>query len=501
MSRAISRTTSSRSAIFKPVHDGARRAVMARHRAHPVVVAAIERGEGAFHRLTRIDAQRRAEPVADRWFDEADLRPAGAANALHRVDFGETGRAERRQKEIDHVAADPAHEREWRDQRDKGNGRRAHARIAHGNVVHGNVVHAGVFAIGIAARRVVVFEHPGHRIIVTTDRGQPKCRRPRSSAVSGCLGDEMPDTPTDTARQVFDRATLRRRRDRAIETLPDADFLLAATAEDFADRLGAVLRDFSIAVDLSPAHGYAAAILRDSGKVGHVVSMAPTPATARREARLLRPAACLAGDLEALPFAPESLDLAVSLLGLHWVNDLPGTLVQLRRALRPDGLFLAALIGGQTLTELRAVFLEAEVEITGGVSPRVAPFADLRDMGGLLQRAGFALPVVDSDTITVRYGSPLTLLQDLRKMGATNALADRARTPLRRDVLGRAMALYGERHADPDGKVRATFEVLWVSGWAPHDSQQKPLRPGSAKLRLADALGTEERSAGEKAGG
>ncbi len=311
----------------------------------------------------------------------------------------------------------------------------------------------------------------------------------------------MPDTPTDTARQVFDRATLRRRRDRAIETLPDADFLLAATAEDFADRLGAVLRDFSIAVDLSPAHGYAAAILRDSGKVGHVVSMAPTPATARREARLLRPAACLAGDLEALPFAPESLDLAVSLLGLHWVNDLPGTLVQLRRALRPDGLFLAALIGGQTLTELRAVFLEAEVEITGGVSPRVAPFADLRDMGGLLQRAGFALPVVDSDTITVRYGSPLTLLQDLRKMGATNALADRARTPLRRDVLGRAMALYGERHADPDGKVRATFEVLWVSGWAPHDSQQKPLRPGSAKLRLADALGTEERSAGEKAGG
>ena len=205
-------------------------------------------------------------------------------------------------------------------------------------------------------------------------------------------------------------------------------------------------------------------------------------------------------DEEALPFRDASLDLVVSALALQFVNDLPGTLVQIRRALKPDGLFLAALVGGETLTELRQAFAAAESEVEGGVSPRVAPFADVRDLGALLQRAGFALPVTDIDRLTVRYDSPFALMHDLRRMGATNALIERRRTPLRRATLLRMAEIYAERFADPDGRVRATFEIVWLSGWAPHPSQQQPLKPGSAQARLADALGTREISTGEKAG-
>jgi hypothetical protein len=182
----------------------------------------------------------------------------------------------------------------------------------------------------------------------------------------------------------------------------------------------------------------------------------------------------------------------VSLFALQGVNDLPGTLVQIRRALRQDGLFLAALLGGSTLTELRQSFAQAEAELEGGISPRVAPFADVRDLGGLLQRAGFALPVADTDLVRVRYASPFDLLRDLRGMGLTNALSDRRRTPLRRGTLLRAAAIYAERFGDPDGRIPATFEILWLSGWAPHESQPKPLQPGSARMRLADALGVRE---------
>ena len=175
----------------------------------------------------------------------------------------------------------------------------------------------------------------------------------------------------------------------------------------------------------------------------------------------------------------------VSALALQFVNDLPGTLIQIRRALKPDGLFLAALIGGDSLTELRQAFAEAEAEVEGGVSPRVAPFADLRDLGALLQRAGFALPVTDVDRVTVRYASPLALMHDLRRMGATNALVERRRVPLRRATLAPDdRNLCRARFADADGRVRATFEIVWLSGWAPHESQQQPLAPGSAKTRL-----------------
>jgi SAM-dependent methyltransferase len=211
-----------------------------------------------------------------------------------------------------------------------------------------------------------------------------------------------------------------------------------------------------------------------------------------------RPGHRLQIDEEALPFGPASLDLVVSSLALHWVNDLPGTLIQVRRALKPDGLFLGAIFGGQTLTELRQCLIQAESDLTGGAALRIAPFADAFDVAGLLQRAGFALPVADLDRVMVRYDHPLKLIGDLRRMGETNALADGRGRPLSRPVLARAMALYQERFSDPDGRVRATFDIMTMTGWAPHPTQQQPLKPGSAKMRLADALGTHEISAGEK---
>ena len=191
----------------------------------------------------------------------------------------------------------------------------------------------------------------------------------------------------------------------------------------------------------------------------------------------------------------------VSALALQFVNDLPGTLVQIRRALKPDGLFLAALIGGDSLAELREAFAAAEAEVEGGVSPRVAPFADLRDLGALLQRAGFALPVTDVDRLTVRYDTPFALMHDLRRMGATNALIERRRTPLRRATLARMVEIYADRFADPDGRLRATFEIVWLSGWAPHASQQQPLRARTRpKTRLADALQRASSALGRREG-
>ena len=258
------------------------------------------------------------------------------------------------------------------------------------------------------------------------------------------------------------------------------------------DRLAPVLREFPLVLDVGTPDDNAARLLRDSGRAGYVARLSPVSAGTNAVATVV-------GDEEALPFAGERFDLAVSLLSLQAVNDLPGALVQIRRALKPDGLFLGCLLGGATLTELRRAFTEAEAEIEGGVSPRVAPFADVRDLGGLLQRAGFALPVTDCDVLTVRYADPFAVLRDLRAMGLTNALTARRRTPLRRTTLLRAMQIYAEKFADADGRVRATFELIWLSGWAPHESQQKPLKPGSAKARLADALGAIEYGAGEKA--
>jgi SAM-dependent methyltransferase len=295
---------------------------------------------------------------------------------------------------------------------------------------------------------------------------------------------------------IFDRALIRRRRRRAAALGP-AMFLLDRVAGDLAERLAAVLRRFDLALDLgTPSEAVRGALSR-LASIGTVVRADSMPPSADAGAGAKR---FVVADEEALPFADGVLDLVVSALALQFVNDLPGILIQIRRALKPDGLFLAALLGGETLTELRQSVTAAESEVEGGASPRVAPFADLRELGALLQRAGFALPVTDVDRVCVRYESAFALMHDLRRMGATNALNARRRVPLKRATLMRMSEIYAQRFADADGRVRATFEIVWLSGWAPHPDQQQPLRPGMAKARLADALGTQEISAGEKAG-
>lgn len=288
---------------------------------------------------------------------------------------------------------------------------------------------------------------------------------------------------------IFDRILLRARQRRAAMLGP-ATFLLDRVAEEVTDRLAVVLRTFDRAADLDTPTDTLRAALVASGKV-----------PALEQASIVSEAGLeVIADERSQPFADGSLDLVVSGLALQFVNDLPGVLIQVRRALKPDGLLLAAMIGGDSLSELREAFAQAESEVEGGLSPRVLPFADIRELGSLMQRAGFALPVVDSDRVTVRYGSPIELMRDLRAMGATNILIERRRTPLKRATLRRMIEVYAERFADGDGRVRATFEIVWLSGWAPHESQQKPLKPGSATRRLADALGTKEIATGEKPG-
>jgi SAM-dependent methyltransferase len=281
---------------------------------------------------------------------------------------------------------------------------------------------------------------------------------------------------------IFDRKVLRTRQQRA-RALGAETFLIDRVADELGERLAVVLRQFERAADVGTPTGALRHALAASGKVATIVS-----------------ADNVTIDEETLPFADTSLDLVVSALSLQFVNDLPGTLIQIRRALKPDGLFLAAMIGGDSLVELREAFAQAEAEIEGGVSPRVSPFANIRDLGALLQRAGFALPVIDSDRLTVRYATVFGLMRDLRRMGSTNILTERRRTPLRRATLRRMTEVYADRFADADGRLRASFEIVWLSGWAPHESQQKPLKPGSASQRLADALGSREISAGEKPG-
>lgn len=300
---------------------------------------------------------------------------------------------------------------------------------------------------------------------------------------------------------VFDRQLLRMRRRRAARLGPAA-FLIDAVATELVDRLSLVQRRFDRVVDLGVGHDAVRRTLARLKSIGCLIAVDDGSDRSRDDRRGSSPATdrpAVIADEEALPFADGSLDLVVSALALQFVNDLPGVLVQIRRALKPDGLLLAALAGGDTLTELRQAFAAGEAEVEGGISPRVAPFVDVRLMGSLLQRAGFALPVTDVDRVTVRYASPLRLMEDLRRMGATNALLQRHRRPLRRATLKRVLDIYAERFSDGDGRVRATFDILWLSGWAPHESQQRPLSPGSARVRLADALGTAELPAGEEA--
>lgn len=295
----------------------------------------------------------------------------------------------------------------------------------------------------------------------------------------------------------FDRRALRAHRDRAAANLPAHDFLFREVAERLVDRLGDIARRFPRVLDLGCHGGEISAMLAGQSGIETLVQCDLSPGMSRRARR--NGHLTLAADEEALPFGRAAFDLVFSNLSLHWVNDLPGALAQIRHVLKPDGLFLAALLAGETLNELRRALLEAELAVSGGASPRVSPVADARDLAGLLQRAGFALPVVDSDTITVTYADPIRLMADLRGMGETNAINARSRQPARRALFLEAASRYREIHGDAEGRVKATFQIVYLTAWAPHESQQKPLRPGSATSRLADALGVEERPAGERA--
>lgn len=297
---------------------------------------------------------------------------------------------------------------------------------------------------------------------------------------------------------LFDRDLLRRRRDRAAKEFDDFDFLHARAADDLVDRLLSVTRDFETCLLLGGggALGRALKARPEAGrKIGTVIEADLSPSLAARSEYT-----GLALDEERLPIADESVDLVLSCLSLHWTNDLVGALIQINRALKPDGFFAGALFGGATLTELRQAMMAAESEIRGGVSPRISPFADTIDMAGLMARAGFAMPVSDVDRVTARYGNSFVLMRDLRKMGETSALKDRPRTPVTQSFFVRTAEIYSEKFADEDGKVPARFEIIHAAGWAPHPGQPRPRRPGSAKVRLADALGVSENSAGERAG-
>lgn len=296
---------------------------------------------------------------------------------------------------------------------------------------------------------------------------------------------------------VFDRRLVRRHRERAAANLPAHDFLFREVAERLADRLDDVTRKFPRALDLGCHSGEIGTALRGRGGIETLVQCDLSTAMARHAAANGR--ATLVADEELLPFAPESFDLVISKLSLHWVNDLPGCLLQIRQCLKPDGLLLAAMLGGETLSELRQALMEAELAEAGGVSPRISPFADLRDAGGLLQRAGFALPVIDGDRLTVTYADVLTLMHDLRGMGETSAARVRANGPISRAIAARADEIYRRRFGDADGRLAATFQVIYLTAWAPAAGQQRAMRPGSARTRLADALGTAEIAAGDKA--
>ena len=293
---------------------------------------------------------------------------------------------------------------------------------------------------------------------------------------------------------IFDRRGVRLHRDRAASSLHQHDYLVREIVQRLVERLDDIRRKFPVALDLGCRHGYLADDLARRGGVRTLVHCDLSPAMVRGVA-----GPCLVADEEALPFAAGSFDLVVSLLNLHWVNDLPGALLQARQVLKPDGLFLAAMFGGETLKELRRALAEAEMEGEGGLSPRISPFADIRDAGNLLQRAGFTLPVADSETLVVSYSDPLALLADLRGMGETNAVLERRKTVSRRATLFGALERYRQLYRDVEIRVPATFQVIYLTAWAPDASQPRPLRPGSAAARLADALDSEELPAGDLA--
>ena len=289
--------------------------------------------------------------------------------------------------------------------------------------------------------------------------------------------------------RLFDSAAVRLNRTRAASGYAAFDFLKAEAAVRLADRLELMRRDFPLCLDVGCHAGTLTRHIRQTGKIGMVIQADPAPAFA---ALASNEGPSVALDVEALPFAPQQFDAVLSCLMLHWVDDLPGVMMQFRRLLKPDGLLLVSLLGGATLTELRAALLEAESELYGGAGPRTVPMADIRDVGALLGRAGLALPVADADRLTIDYPDMFRLMADLRGMGEANAMAGRKKTPTSRRFFLRAAEIYQDRFGRADGRIPASFEIITLTGWAPHEDQQKPLRPGSAAHRLADTLGVSE---------
>ncbi|MFN3833159.1 MAG: methyltransferase domain-containing protein [Allorhizobium sp.] len=288
--------------------------------------------------------------------------------------------------------------------------------------------------------------------------------------------------------ELFNEALIARNRERALaQNAAGSDFLLELTARELAERLAIVQRRFDDAVELFGGTGLTAKAAIATGKIERLRRIETSEDFGEDGSPVST------ANFESVPLEPQSVNLILSPLSLHLTNDTPGMLIQMRRALKPDGLLLAAIPGAGTLAELREVLLAAETEIYGGASPRVVPFADIRDIGSLLQRAGFALPVIDEESFTVRYDHIFALMRDLKAMGMANPLIGRSKRPVSRRFFMRAAELYAERFSDADARIRATFTIVFVSGWAPHESQQKPLKPGSAKMRLADALDPTKR--------
>jgi NADH dehydrogenase [ubiquinone] 1 alpha subcomplex assembly factor 5 len=300
----------------------------------------------------------------------------------------------------------------------------------------------------------------------------------------------MPPTESENTAVIFDRIAVRRQRERAAAGFADHDFLFREVADRLTDRLADIRRKFSLAIDLGARVNHLNDLLTQNPAIETVINMGLSPGSDKPS---------FIADEESLPLDPACADLIISNLVLHWTNDVPGALIQCRQSLKPDGLFMAAILGGETLSELRQVMMEAETEISGGVSPRVSPFAELSDTAALLQRAGFNLPVADSDTITVTYPDMFALMRDLRGMGETNAVLARPHNFSKRQLFFKAAERYTELFGDSDGRIPASFQILYLTGWAPDASQPKPLRPGSAASSLAEALESEEHSAGEKA--
>jgi NADH dehydrogenase [ubiquinone] 1 alpha subcomplex assembly factor 5 len=291
----------------------------------------------------------------------------------------------------------------------------------------------------------------------------------------GCLGTARHRAHIRAMEPIFDRRVIRLHRDRAAATVERVAPILGEVADRLLDRLDDTTRVFTRALDVG-GRGVVAPRLRARGII--TLTLEAAPRMARRDNPVV------VGDVDALPFAPASFDLVVANLSLHWVTDLPGALIQLRQALMPDGLLLATLPALGTLGELRTALTHAESMLTGGASPRVSPFAGLADCAGLLQRAGFALPVVDSDTIELLYADPLTLLHELRAAGETNAVVLRDRNPPPPELFAAALAALPQR----DGRSVATLRLAMLTGWAPGPGQPQPAARGSGEVRMADAF-------------